>query len=157
MYQTSKSYLKNLIIFVELFKSFSLFSFVDSAASVDSLSKANIVPEMSKSPFRAAKEFPPEAGRKRRVSGPASTRKSSLDPIAKSEDVNEIGKSFEEARDQLEEGFFLPCRPSGGKRISCREDSVESSGMCFPFIFLNIQGSIYCFNRFFISFLDFGL
>ena len=107
------------------------FSFFISAASVDSLSKAYIVPETSKSAFRPGKEFTPETGRKRRVSGPPSTRKSSLDPlgIAKSEDGIELGKSFEEARDQLEEGFFPPCRPSGGKRISCREDSVESSGM----------------------------
>ena len=47
----------------------------------------------------------------------------------KSEDGLEVGRSFEEARVQLEETFFPPSRPPGGKRISCIEDSVESSGM----------------------------
>ncbi len=109
-----------------------------SAASADSLSKANLPDSSLKGHFRSGGNnkdivgvpVPESVQRKRRVSGPASTRKSSLEPsgIAKSEDGAEVGKSFEEARDHLEEGFFPPCRPSGGKRISCREDSVESSG-----------------------------
>ena len=108
-----------------------------SAASADSLSKANLPDSSSKGHFRSGGSkdvvvvpVPESVQRKRRVSGPASTRKSSLEPsgMAKSEDGAEVGKSSEEARDHLEEGFFPPCRPSGGKRISCREDSVESSG-----------------------------
>ena len=102
-----------------------------SLASMDSFSKIN-PPE--KGYFR--KESGPDlVPRKRRVSGPASTRKSSLEPsvMNKSEDgFLDAGKSFDEARDQLEDSFFPTCgRPPGGKRISCREDSVESSGGIF--------------------------
>jgi len=106
-----------------------------SLASMDSLSKI-IPPEKGCFRKESGNDLVP---RKRRVSGPASIRKSSLEPsgLNKSEDgFLDAGKSFDEARDQLEDSFFPTCRPPGGKRISCREDSVESSGQAS---FLNLD------------------
>ena len=99
-----------------------------SLTSMDSLSKI-MVPEKGSFRRESGTDLLP---RKRRVSGPASVRKSSLEPsggLNKSDERLDSGMSFDEARDQLEDSFFPTCRPPGSKRISCREDSVEPAGL----------------------------
>lgn len=82
------------------------------------------------------KELPDIPHRKRRVSGPASLRKSSIDPnlvpVLAEKYEDDIGEdddqgAINESRDHLESSLFQTRQSCGNKRISCREDSVEST------------------------------